>query len=109
MHATAFAAENPVEYSTSPADRIICTIRTQNVDGITSAAGTDFSSGDNIYMETIALSSGGLGARSWMLDRHAAEIVWVDGGYPVFKKHCAPILEMLSDELKAEFDPFFAD
>lgn len=103
------AGENPGEYTISPADRIICTIRTQNADGTTSAVGTDFNSSDNIYVETIALSPSGIGARSWVMDRHASEVVWVDGGYPVFKKHCTPIAQILPDELKGKFAEFFSN
>lgn len=95
------------EYSLSPANGIMCTVRMQNPDGTRDAVGTDFSDQRQVSMETLRIYSGGLVHHAWVVDRETGDVS--DGDYAVFRKHCAPLMEQLPADLRKRFEGFFAN
>lgn len=94
------------EYFLSPAEKIICTIRAQNPDGTLDAVGTDLTNPMTFIMETVRVSANGTTHKSWVIDRQALTVT--EGGYNVFRTHCAPLLKKAPTEVSDRFTSFFA-
>ena len=95
------------EYFVSPAEKILCTIRANTAEGGFDAVGTDLTNPQTFVMETVRVSANGLTHKSWVLDRK--ELTVSEGGYNVFRTHCAPLLQKLPAEVSSLFTAFFAN
>lgn len=95
------------EYFVSPAEKIICTIRANSAEGGFDAVATDLTNPQTFIMETVRVSANGITNKSWVLDR--ATLVVSEGGYNVFRTHCAPLLKKVPTEVSDRFTPFFAN
>lgn len=92
-------------YFLSPSDRIMCTIRAQNLDGSHDAVGTDLTNARTIIMEIIKVTAEGIARQSWDIDRVTGVVSL--GGYAVFREHCSSIMKNTSPELRKLFEQVF--
>lgn len=104
----AYANTTPSDaYFLSPKEKILCSIHSPNADGSRDAVGTDLSNPSNIMMETVRISANGISNTSWVIDRANQETR--EGGYNVFRTHCAPLMKNVPVDVSAKFVVFFAN